>query len=799
MKVGTNSAIPPIKIKTVAAINISVTDILTAWQGGTTNRGFALVPTGTGGVDFYTSESATAGVRPMLTVQYTVTNPNVVAFTQDPITGSNATVGSSYSGDLSPYADDPDSDPLTFSKVSGPTWLNVATNGALSGTPDVGSVGSNSFVVQVADSDDGWDTATLNIEVLPHPDAVSFTTDPISGTPARATVAYTGNISSYANDPDSDPLTFSKVAGPGWLTVASDGTLGGTPAVEDMSLNSFVVQVSDTGDGVDTATLTIQVNDPDGNNLNPSATDQIRLVWLDDPSTTMTVAWKQTSGSAATVHYGKTDHGRYPNLYANTKAIDVARTYNRSGTIVTQFAGLSGLDPDTIYYFVLKDDSGTSERYWFRTAPATPKPFSFIAGGDSRNNREPRQKANRLVGKLRPLFVAFTGDMINSDNTTEWNQWLDDWEETTSSDGRMTPLLPHRGNHENGGNSTLINLFNCPSNNYYALNFGGDLLRYYVLNSESGELTQKDWIEGDVNANDYTHLVAGYHKPMRPHVSSKSEGSSEYTAWADLFYAKRFDLIIESDSHTMKRTHPVRPSTDTGAVEGFITDLQTGTVYIGEGCWGAPLRTANDNKDWTAASGAFNGFDLIHVHLSHMEVFTVQVDYEAPVAALSEGDGLILPQQITLWQPASGTRLLVNRDAPIITSYAQYQLDAFGATLPTAAGGKLDDFDGDKISNFMEFAFGLDATTLSQKSPNFPEFALESGTKKLKHSSRSNTTAEFRYYLSQDLNSWDLLTEDVDYTRTSTPGAGTDEVEIELIGASAAHEKAFLRVDVVEQ
>ena len=96
------------------------------------------------------------------------------------------------------------------------------------------------------------------------------------------------------------------------------------------------------------------------------------------------------------------------------------------------------------------DDSGVSSDYWFRTAADTPKLFTFIAGGDSRNNRTPRQKANRMVGKLRPLFVSFTGDMINADNDAEWIEWLDDWQQTVSSDGRMYPLLPHRGNHEAG-------------------------------------------------------------------------------------------------------------------------------------------------------------------------------------------------------------------------------------------------------------------------------------------------------------------------------------------------------------
>jgi hypothetical protein len=162
---------------------------------------------------------------------------------------------------------------------------------------------------------------------------------------------------------------------------------------------------------------------------------------------------------------------------------------------------------------VIKDISGVSERYWFRTAPDTPRPFTFIAGGDTRTNTTPRRAGNRLIAKLRPLFVAFTGDYIGSDNTTEWNEWLDHWQESISSDGRMYPLLPHRGNHESGGNSTLYELFDITSNNYYAVSFGGNLLRYYVLNSETtsqrGELYTFECQLSQTDAAAYKRQVGG--------------------------------------------------------------------------------------------------------------------------------------------------------------------------------------------------------------------------------------------------------------------------------------------------
>jgi len=60
-------------------------------------------------------------------------------------------------------------------------------------------------------------------------------------------------------DLDGDTLTFSKVSGPGWLTVAGDGLLSGTPSDLDVGENIFTVQVQDDGGLFDTADMTIEV------------------------------------------------------------------------------------------------------------------------------------------------------------------------------------------------------------------------------------------------------------------------------------------------------------------------------------------------------------------------------------------------------------------------------------------------------------------------------------------------------------------------------------------------------------
>jgi hypothetical protein len=92
---------------------------------------------------------------------------NPPAFTSDPIVEINATEDAAYSSSIADDADDPDSDPMTFSKISGPAWLVIASGGALSGTPGAGDVGLNSWTVEVDDGQGGTDQATLEITVDP--------------------------------------------------------------------------------------------------------------------------------------------------------------------------------------------------------------------------------------------------------------------------------------------------------------------------------------------------------------------------------------------------------------------------------------------------------------------------------------------------------------------------------------------------------------------------------------------------------------------------------------------------------
>jgi hypothetical protein len=392
-------------------------------------------------------------------------------------------------------------------------------------------------------------------------------------------------------------------------------------------------------------------------------TGKYRLILVDDPATTMTVGWDQLLGSvtSATVHYGTVDHGINYLSYAFSKTVD--RTIGHRG-MNNHFARLTGLTANTNYYFVLHDNEGTSQRFWFRTAPDDNSRLSFIAGGDSRNNRAPRQRANRLVSKLKPHAVLFGGDMTDTNSATEWQEWFEDWQLTIASDGRIFPIIPARGNHETNQN-TIYLLFDTPiANSYYAVTFGDDLIRAYTLNSEISVLgDQLTWLQADLAASSgLTWKMAQYHKPMRPHTSNKAENNNQYNAWAELFYDEGVRLVVDCDSHMAKTTWPVKPSSEPGNDEGFVVDQTNGTVYTGEGCWGAPLRPNNDDKSWTRNSGSFNQFKLIFVEPSKIELRTIDVNNEASVIELATAntDPFTLPSNLDIFSPSTGAVVTIS-------------------------------------------------------------------------------------------------------------------------------------------
>ena len=400
--------------------------------------------------------------------------------------------------------------------------------------------------------------------------------------------------------------------------------------------------------------------------LASNTSDKYRLIWNDTPNSTMTVAWNQNSGKGY-LRYGLSadvNNSLFPSRQV------VYRGMNNN------FVRLKNLNANSKYFFKICTDNSCSDLMYFKTAPDNNQSFTFISGGDSRSIPRGRMRGNILVSKIRPLFIVHGGDFSMNGTEEEWKRWFTEWQKTKSSDGRMYPLIVTHGNHENADLTMLHKLFDIPNvDAYYKLDFS--FMSLYTLNTEIEPFVesysfvlndyskwnqQKKWLKETLEKEDKKWKIVSYHRPLRPHRASKAEGKLRYSDWAPLFYKHAVQLVIESDSHLVKYTQPLKP--ESKGEEGFVVDKERGTTFIGEGSWGAPTRENNDDKSWTIDSGQFWQFKLITVKEKGLDIRTVkfgdeETDYDANSVQelsqeLQDENSEVIPKDLLLWDSKVG-------------------------------------------------------------------------------------------------------------------------------------------------
>lgn len=196
---------------------------------------------------------------------------SVPLFSSDPIGKNAAFVNGVFSATLSGNASDPNGATLTFSKISGPSWLSIVANGTLSGTPQLADLGLNRWTVQVSSSG-GTDTAILLIDVTapgPNPPSgLSYSSPPVytKGTVINnlSPSASGGGVVRYAVTPKL----------PSGLSMNSvTGLISGTPLVPTPATPYTITATNP--DGSTTSSLNITVID-----IAPSA-----LTYSSNPAT----------------------------------------------------------------------------------------------------------------------------------------------------------------------------------------------------------------------------------------------------------------------------------------------------------------------------------------------------------------------------------------------------------------------------------------------------------------------------------------------------------------------------------
>ena len=296
---------------------------------------------------------------------------------------------------------------------------------------------------------------------------------------------------------------------------------------------------------------------------------------------------------------------------------------------------LGDLEPATRYYVTVVSDGEASEEYYFKTAPDDDRPVRVVAVGDSRTPAagrthpdNERRQVNALMARLveeHPDIVAMIHG-ADYTNRAYWSQlywWLTDHAETsTTSDNRLLPIIPSRGNHDLDVGFEEMFWWPDRRNDYYYTTHLSAEAAVITLNSEiSRGGDQRDWLEEQLAGlrPEKRWLLAMYHRPAYPSVRDYGSGSAQRRAWVPLFEQYGLDAAYESHDHALKRTHPI--------YDGQI-DHQRGVVYFGDGGAGVPQRHPDPDRWYLEVTGRHHHTHLISFHSDRLHVQAINIDDE---------------------------------------------------------------------------------------------------------------------------------------------------------------------------
>jgi hypothetical protein len=381
--------------------------------------------------------------------------------------------------------------------------------------------------------------------------------------------------------------------------------------------------------------------------------DYIYLTWATpDTAHTINVSWRTDENYVGEVRYDNEPRGGNPGAY----------NYSAGGTgglTTPKLPGyihhveLTGLEPDTIYYFICGSSShGWSDEQSFQTAPGQKKSFRFATGGDSRDDNRydyhdywpsARDDVSEEMAEHDPSFVLFLGDYLwSSENpgpgyaeNDTWDNWLGAvFKYWRTSDNRLIPLIPVIGNHEivypepwdYDPMTDAINyytVFNLPGNErWYALSWGPDL-RIIVLDSEvlhEGSDTwqeQLDWLESELeNSENYPWTVVAYHRPF---VTAVDQWAINYDQriedWSYRFTKYGVNLVMAGHIHWYERTCPIDSDPPSPWPEvGENAPPGKGVIYVVSGGWGGSL-SSPASPQWFDVYGPAWGYHFCLVDI----------------------------------------------------------------------------------------------------------------------------------------------------------------------------------------
>ena len=246
-------------------------------------------------------------------------------------------------------------------------------------------------------------------------------------------------------------------------------------------------------------------------------------------NTSVVIMWRTAGDVQSVVKYG------------TTTALSLSAVNSTPDT--SHRIELSGLTPNTRYYYKVGDGSTWSSVCEFHTAPSGDEPFTFLVYGDHRpgTGSTPPPELSTLIDLMageHPAFVVSCGDHIQQEVAASW----ENYQAVTDRIHCNTCYWVAIGNHDQPGTHTMAQYYEWPGEaerNYYTFRYGNT--QFFILDSETdhGRIgsDQLAWLESELANSTAKHRFVALHRPFFPtgsHIGSSLDAYPEErdTLWS---------------------------------------------------------------------------------------------------------------------------------------------------------------------------------------------------------------------------------------------------------------------------
>ncbi|MGV9171838.1 MAG: metallophosphoesterase [Promethearchaeia archaeon] len=231
--------------------------------------------------------------------------------------------------------------------------------------------------------------------------------------------------------------------------------------------------------------------------------------WSGNPDEEVYISWETEEKKSGVVYFG-------------TDKDELSQSVSVTAKARIHHINLTGLSPDTKYYYEVKIDGDIFGKGEFRTAPSSQKDFTFGFYSDTQQNLGPGHhfRVAKALSNKDYAFVANVGDIVQDGRKKEYyNNFFKIGSEYLDT----LPIIPVIGNHDQTNFEQFTEYFINQVNKsqqqfYYSFNWSNVhfCIPHFAYGSEY-EMTdaQLSWLEKDLaRAQDKAFRIVMFHCPI---------------------------------------------------------------------------------------------------------------------------------------------------------------------------------------------------------------------------------------------------------------------------------------------